>query len=189
MFTVHTGTNLYHGAPEPMASQITSAGQLIGRSPFKAGGGTMDEGGMIWFTFDLKDARGWARGPEAFPGRMTGPGRVFCYTTEWPLIFVDRYEKMDAEMARIANDVLQVPHYKQVHPGDPLNYAVGRAFDSSPLPFEQYRTPGGNMRVIWPLLLAALGAHGFSYHEGKHVAVAADAIQVSPSDLAGLLEV
>lgn len=182
-FVIPAGVPLYHGSPEPTASIILQERKLLGRSKYKMGSGVLTEGGMIWFARALEDGEWWATGPEAHP--PVPKGRVFKFTPTHDLVIIPRTMPLTSQEAALFNTTL-LPAYKSVRSREGVDRVVYRAFDSTRYrDLEKYQTPRGTMVVIWPIVLAALGAHGFSYHDGIHIAIAADSLEVEPATLGG----
>lgn len=179
--TILAGTPLYHGSPEPLATEIEMAGFLTGYPKVKMGGGTLDEGGMIWFSRKPEVAADWARGCEA--GEMRAcidAGTVFVYVAERNLRLIDRCTTRLNDKADTLNHLLGIPDYKTLRKDDNTDIAAIRATTSG-FKIRRYRAGGrgGNMAVIWPIILSVFHADGFEYgREEKTIALAADRLPV-----------
>lgn len=183
IYTLPAGTKLYHGSPEPFSTQIRTSKKLLGKSPQKLGGGTLSEGGLIWFSLDPGMARDFARGVESQRSEFEKEGSVFYYALRKPVKVISRRHEVNEKEARDLNDLLGIPDYKSLKAGDNLETAAYRAHASGRKKFDTYasRRPGSEfentMYVIWPLILNYFGADGID-HSGMHIGLAADSLDV-----------
>lgn len=179
-FTLPAGTILYHGSPEPYASQIRETGVLITGLPHKLGVGSLSEGGLVWFATERRIAEQYARGSES--GRHSAAkGSIFAYELSEPLRVAGYYMKLSQEQADILNAVIPLPDYKALGAGTSLFSAAYRAYELSRLreKYPHYRTSGGEMMVIWPTILRAIGFDAYAYGDGgQQIAMPAESLPV-----------
>jgi hypothetical protein len=179
-FTLPAGTILYHGSPEPYASRIRKTGKLIVGLKHKLGGGSLSEGGLVWFATDRRIAEQYARGSES--GRhSSAKGSIFAYELSEPLRVAGYYMKLNQEQADILNAVIPLPDYKALGAGEHLGLAAYRAYELERLreKYPRYRTSGGEMMVIWPTILRAIGFDAYAYGTtGEQIAIPAEALPV-----------
>ena len=179
-FTLPAGTILYHGTPEPYASQIRKTGKLIVGLKHKLGAGSLSEGGLIWFATERHIAERYASGSES--GRHSvADGAIFSYELSEPLRIAGYYMKLSLEQANILNAVIPLPDYKALDAGTSLNMAAYRAHTLERLQekYPHYQTSGGEMMVIWPTILRAIGFDAYAYGTGgQQIAMPADSLAV-----------
>jgi len=178
VFELPEGTLLYHGSPEPYASQIRKHGKLTWGHTHKPSGGSLNEGGLIFFTTDRRIADIYARRSEI--GReIEGSGSVFVYRLSNPILVADYYMRLNQEQADILNRMIPLPDYKALREGDQLRAAAYRAHELERVrdKYPSYRTEDGEMMVIWPAILKALGFDAYAY-ENSQIAVPAEEAHV-----------
>ena len=178
VFELPEGTLLYHGSPEPYASQIRKHGKLTWGHAHKPSGGSLNEGGLIFFTTDRRIADIYARRSEI--GReIEGSGSVFVYRLSNPILVADYYMRLNQEQADILNRMIPLPDYKALRVGDQLRAAAYRAHELERVrdEYPSYRTEGGEMMVIWPTILKALGFDAYAY-ENSQIAIPAEETHV-----------
>ena len=178
-YTLPANTLLYHGAHETRAKEIEIAGKvLISRSPIKTSGGTLDEGGLVFFG-DKDAATGYANS-ENDPisvqaakerGENRKPGVVFETATDRPYRLMNKNYKLTKKEAEGLNKVLGIPDYKLLKEGDSASTAAYRAVTNSRT-VDSYQTNKGEMVVVWPMIFNQLGYDG--YFDDFAVALAAD---------------
>lgn len=174
------GTVLYHGSPEPYATEIRRKGSLTWGHRHKMSAGSLTEGGMIWFFTGKEKARLYSTRSEA--GRKTsGTGGVFAYELADPLRVAGYYMELTRKQADILNDAIPLPGYKSLDAGSSLSSAAYRAHELSALreKYPSYQTDGGQMMVIWPTILKAIGYDAYYYgSEHDQIAIPAEEIKV-----------
>jgi hypothetical protein len=167
-YTLPANTLLFHGAHETRAKEIEGAGKvLIPRSPIKTSGGTLDEGGLIFFG-DKETATDYAnseRDPISVQaardrGESRNPGVVFETATDRPYKLMNKNYKLTKKEANDLNKVLGIPDYKYLTEGDTADTAAYRAVTNSRT-VDRYETNKGEMLVIWPKIFEQLGYDGF----------------------------
>lgn len=159
------GTPLYHGTLAKWAKVIERDG-MIRIVDHKLSGGTLDEGGLVWFTSDITLAQRFAEGWEVHDTKIDmTPGKVFNFITDRPLVFINRHGRIpNQKTADDLNELLGIPNYKSVAKGDDVDLAVYRAYASSKMPFHSIKTTDGeDMRIMWPLVIDYFGADGMVY--------------------------
>jgi len=181
-FTLPENTMLFHGSHETRAKEIEAAGKVLVPSyPIKTSGGTLDEGGLIFFG-DQDIAQNYANS-EADPisvqaaiekGEARNPGVVFETVTDKPYRLMSRYHKLTKAEADKLNSDLGIPDYKRLKSGDSASIAAGRAFTNSRV-VPRYKTNKGEMASVWPAIFRSLGFDGFyDNHNAPAVAMTAD---------------
>jgi hypothetical protein len=181
-FTLSENTMLFHGSHETRAKEIEAAGKVLVPSyPIKTSGGTLDEGGLIFFG-DKDIAQNYANS-EADPisvqaaiekGEARNPGVVFETVTDKPYRLMSRYHKLTKAEADKLNSDLGIPDYKRLKSGDSASIAAGRAFTNSRV-VPRYKTNKGEMASVWPAIFRSLGFDGFyDNHNAPAVAMTAD---------------
>jgi hypothetical protein len=185
VFELPAGTLLYHGSPEPYASQIREHGKLTWGHPHKPSGGSLNEGGLIFFTTDRRVADIYARRSEIGRG-IEGSGSVFVYRLSNPILVADYYMRLNQEQADILNRTIPLPDYKSLREGDQLRAAAYRAHELERVrdEYPSYRTEGGEMMVIWPTILKALGFDAYAY-ENNQIAIPAEEARIIAGNPAG----
>jgi hypothetical protein len=168
-------TLLYHGAYKERADRIDEmGGVLLSRPPMRVSGGTIDEGGLIFFG-DEDTARKFAENradPMAVEGaRQAGverlTGKVFETATDRPYKLINRKYKMNAKEAKALTEALGLPDYKALDAGDPLEIATRRALDYGRSTIDRYEVTtrtGQRKETIsapWPVIFRTLGVDGF----------------------------
>ena len=177
LITIPQGTILYHGTHAEW-SDIIKKEKKIKIVTHKTSGGTLDEGGLLWFALDFYVAERFAEGVET--RKPVQKGEVFSFVTTKKMFFLNRYYKMNKEEAAAINDLLGIPDYKMVSKGDNINLAVGRAFSSSSKRHTMKRQ--GELLVMWPILFEYFGADGLTFgfdDQYSHFGIAAEEISVS----------
>jgi hypothetical protein len=174
-YTLPENTLLYHGAYKDRADRIDEMGSvLLSRPPMRVSGGTIDEGGLIFFG-DKDTAQQFAENradPMAVEAaRKAGverlSGKVFETATDRPYKLINRRYKMNAKEAKALTEALGLPDYKSLDAGDSLEIATGRALDYGRSTIDRYevtrRTGQGKETISapWPVIFRTLGVDGF----------------------------
>lgn len=188
--TIHeipAGTRLYHGAHGARADELNASGNVMdAKAPYKSGGGTLDEGGLLWFG-DKELAQGHAdsaidtmkaRWEEEETGVKRRPGRVFTTVTTEPLKLINKNYKVTQEEADKLNEAFNFPPYKQLEEGDELSRAAYRAVEYRAANVPRYKVGEDEMTAAWPVIFKALGVDGFYHSSG--VAIGVDKVATSP---------
>ena len=165
------GTILYHGTHAKWAKVIEQEGK-VRRVDHKTSGGTLDEGGLLWFTPELHLATKYAEGMEA-RGDDIRTGRVFSLKTTKPLVFIPRSYRLNQKEADALTELLGIPDYKALERGDSLNTAMNRTVNSGRKQFPRY----GEMLALWPTVINYFGVDGMVYQD-VHFAIPADEVEV-----------
>ena len=182
-YVLPEGTILYHGAYKSVADAIESANYLMSRPTIKAHGGTLDEGGLVWFG-DEETAQNFADSradPMAVQydrdaGIVREPGKIFEAITDKPYKLISRYKVLSKAEADALNKAIGLPDYKELSKGDSVNLAASRADNFRKSNIERYKIGIRNnqeeMSAPWPVIFKALNADGF--YDNNTVALTAE---------------
>jgi hypothetical protein len=182
-YVLPEGTILYHGAYKSVAEAIKSANYLMSRPAIKAHGGSLDEGGLVWFggketaqNYADSKADPMAVQYDRDAGIIREPGQVFEAITDKPYKLISRYKVLSKAEADALNKALGLPDYKSLSKGSSVNLAASRADNFRNSNIERYkigiRDRQEEMSAPWPVIFKTLNADGF--YDGNTVALTAE---------------
>ena len=130
VYTLPAETKIFHGSNADNSAEIKAAGHILLSTPsYKASGGSLYEGSLIWFG-DEPQAQGFARS-EVDRGRAAregkAPGTVFETVTDKPmkLIHLNNFKVNEAQAQKI-NEYFDFPEYKRFKSGDEVGQIATR---------------------------------------------------------------
>jgi hypothetical protein len=135
VYTLPAETKIFHGSNADNSAEIKAAGHILLSTPsYKASGGSLYEGSLIWFG-DEPQAQGFARS-EVDRGRAAregkAPGTVFETVTDKPmkLIHLNNFKVNEAQAQKI-NEYFDFPEYKRFKSGDEVGQIATRLLSHS----------------------------------------------------------